>query len=141
MLSKKSVRIISTILLVVMLVMAFGNVAFAATADNFKAGSAPSNANDINKIVRNVLTIMRYVGIAIAVIMAMYLGISYITKSPEGKADIKKQLPVYVGGMILLLSATAVVAFIETQLEGSATSTSTTSAASSIESIITVLRG
>ena len=49
----------------------------------------------------------------------MFLGIKYITASPDGKAEIKKTLALYVGGIALLLSASVIVGSIQDALSSS----------------------
>lgn len=115
MLSKKSMKILSVIVLVVMLLVTLGNVVCAVTVPT--PNEVTPNA-EVSTALGNILGIMKWVGIAVAVVIAMYLGISYITKSPEGKADIKKQLPLFIGGIAIVLSASAIVGFIQTALGG-----------------------
>ena len=114
MLSKKSVKVVSIIMMVAMLLMAVGNVAFAVDVPS--ATGEVSIDSDINAAVVTVLNVMQWIGITAAVIVAMYLGIQYITKAPEGKADIKKNLPIFIGGIVVLLFASAIVTFIKNSL-------------------------
>ena len=74
------------------------------------------NTNGLDGTVGSILGIIRWAGIVIAVIIAMFLGIKYITASPDGKAEIKKTLALYVGGIALLLSASVVVGIIQDAL-------------------------
>lgn len=113
MLSKKSIKILSIVLVVAMLLMTvLGTVSCAAVPE-----PAPVNPGDgINNTVGKVLGIIRWAGIAIAVGVAMFVGIKYITASPDGKAEVKKTLVLYIGGIVLLLSASAIVTFIESNL-------------------------
>ena len=48
---------------------------------------------------------MQAVGIAAGVIIIAYMGVKYITSSPDGKADFKKQAYVYVLGAAFLMLA------------------------------------
>ena len=114
MLSKKSIKILSIVLVVAILLMTvLGTVSCAATVPE------PTEVNPgdgINNTVGKVLGIIRWAGIAIAVGVAMFVGIKYITASPDGKAEVKKTLVLYIGGIVLLLSASAIVTFIESNL-------------------------
>lgn len=114
MLSKKSIKVLSIIVLVVMLLIMVGNVAFAYTIP--KPIEPTGEDSDVSNAIGQVLGVMQYVGFVAAVIVAMYLGITYITKSPEGKAEIKKQLPLFVGGIAILVFASTIVGFIKTTL-------------------------
>ena len=57
-----------------------------------------------------------WVGVMIAVGMMIFLGIKYVTASPDGKADLKKQLGIYVLGLVLILAATTIVGIIANAL-------------------------
>ena len=117
MLSKKSIRIISVIALIVMMLMVFAS---PVMADGI-SGQISDNVNyDVindtkaGNIAGTVLGAIKWIGVAIAIGMLMFLGIKYITSSPEGKADLKKQLGVYVLGFVLLVGATVIVGILET---------------------------
>lgn len=67
---------------------------------------ANSGAGDkITGVANSVLWIMQAVGIAAGVIIIAYMGVKYITSSPDGKADFKKQAYVYVLGAAFLMLA------------------------------------
>ena len=75
MLSKKSMKILSIIVMVVMLLITIGNVAFAA---GIKVPD-PSNPDttEFDNTIGMVLGVIRYGGIIAAVIIAMIIGIKY----------------------------------------------------------------
>lgn len=110
MLSKKSIKVISMVVLAVMMLMTLGNVVFAATVPTPNEVTVDG---DIEKVVGNVLGIIQWAGIVAAVAIAMFIGIKYITSSPEGKADVKKTLIYYVAGIVILLSASGIVTVIK----------------------------
>lgn len=118
-LNKKSVKIISTMLLVVMLLLSFSTVAFAAegifginpSPDSSKLGNGANLANTI-------LSALMWIGVAIAVGMMIFLGIKYVTASPDGKADLKKQLGIYILGFVFIVGATTIVGIINNAISG-----------------------
>ena len=61
--------------------------------------------SNANKWRSRILLIVQIVGSVIAVIMLMVLGVKYMMASAEGKADIKKQVIIYVVGAVLLFGA------------------------------------
>ncbi len=103
-LNKKSVRIISVIMLAIVLFMSMGNVVFAA----FDA-SMQDPGGEAGNLANKILGILTWVGVAVSIGMLIFLGIKYVTSSPDGKADLKKQLGVYVLGFVLIISATTIV--------------------------------
>lgn len=120
-LNKKSVKIISVLLVAVIMVMSFSPVVFAdglsdlginPTPDSSKLGNGANLANTI-------LSALMWLGVAIAVGMMIFLGIKYVTASPDGKADLKKQLGIYVLGLVFILGATTIVGIIRTAIAGS----------------------
>ena len=110
MLNKKSKKIISVILLVIMLLGCVSSAAFAVSVPSINENP---NTGGMENIASTILGIIKWVGIVVAVGMAMILGIKYITSSPDGKAEIKKTMTIYVGGIVLLLSASTIVTIIQ----------------------------
>lgn len=111
MLSKKSIKVISIVVLAIMMLMTIGSVAFAA---EIPTPNEVEVNEDISNAVGNVLGFIKWGGLVVAVAIAMFIGIKYITASPEGKAEVKKTLIYYVAGVVILLSATAIVTLIQT---------------------------
>lgn len=118
MLNKKSMKILSIMLIVIMLLMTIGNVVLADNiSDNFKNENLDTKTiqdTAAADIAKTILGTMKWIGVAVAVGMLMFLGIKYITSSPEGKADLKGKLGVYILGFVLLIAATSIVAILET---------------------------
>lgn len=108
MLNKKSIKVIGIVLMVAMLLMVMGSSAFAATIP----GATEPDTTAINGIVGTVFGVIRWGGILAAVAIAMFIGIKFITASPEGKAEVKKTLMFYIAGIVILLSAAGIVTLI-----------------------------
>ena len=108
MLNKKSIKVISIVILAIVLLMSIGSTVFATTIP----GITDPQTGELNNTVGIILGIIRWGGIIITVIMAMFIGIKYITSSPDGKAEVKKTAMYYVGGIVLLLAASTIVTFI-----------------------------
>ena len=84
------------------------SVVFGASIPS--AGTDASGAKDVvERIVGALILIIQIVAFAAAVIMLMFLGIKYITASPDGKAEIKKSSVQYVVGAIILFAATGIL--------------------------------
>lgn len=108
---KNITRVITILFFVTMLLSAFSMV-FGTVA--IPTPSQPgTGGEDINGIVSNVIWIIQTIAIAAAVIMLMFVGIKFVTASPEGKAEIKKTAVIYVVGAILLLAASGVLGIIQ----------------------------
>ena len=115
MLSKKSIKVISVLVLAVMMLITLGNVAMAVTIPPVTGDVAESA--DLNDTIGKVLGVIQWAGIIIAVIIAMFVGIKFITSSPEGKAEVKKTALFYVGGIVLLLAASTIVRVIANSIK------------------------
>lgn len=59
-----------------------------------------------------VLGVIQAIGYAVGITVLTFIGIKYVLSTPEGKADLKKQLVPYLIGAILLLSGTTLVLII-----------------------------
>lgn len=118
MLSKKSIRIISIVILAVMLLMTMSSVVFAEPVGGVEV-NANVDAVDANakNLAATVLGYVKYVGIMIAVGMLIYMGIKYVTAAPDGKAQMKQQLTIYIIGFVFIVGATVVIGILESALK------------------------
>ena len=119
----KSVKIITTLLLVIMLVMSFSNIAFASGSGASTAGdiggvidkindSANDKINDDSGVANlggQIVGIIQVVGIVVAVVILLVLGIKYMTGSAQEKAEYKKTMIPYIIGAILIFAASTIV--------------------------------
>lgn len=113
MFNKKSTKIIGIVLLAIIILVNMGSSVMAMTVpepdDNV-------NYQSFETPVKTILGLIKWGGLAVAVGMTMFIGIKYITASPDGKAEIKKTITYYVLGIVLLVSASAIVTAIQTNL-------------------------
>ncbi len=114
MLNKKSIKIISIILIAVIVLFTIANATCMAVTIPDPDDNA--NVGGISTVVRTILGIIKWAGAAIAVGMLMFIGIKYVTASPDGKAEIKKTAIIYVLGAVLIFSASAILGIIQTNL-------------------------
>ncbi len=116
MLSKKSIKVISVVVLAVMLLMTLSNIAFAAPIP--KAGDlTEQEVAGVMGPITVALSFVKWGGLVAAVFVAMFVGIKFITSSPEGKAEVKKTAMFYVAGIVILLSASAIVTAIQSAIK------------------------
>lgn len=111
---KKQVKIISTILIVLMLVASLSTIVFAAPdlsgkIDEIGQGNNAANTDKVVGLGKTIVTIMQTVGIVVAVVVLLILGIKYMMGSAEEKAEYKKTMIPYVVGAVLLFAATTIV--------------------------------
>ena len=109
---KKVTKIISIILVVMTILGAFSMV--FATGPSIPQPSDVTGSSDVSNIAGGVIYVIQIIAFAAAVIMLIFVGIKFITASPEAKAEIKKTAVIYVVGAILLFGASGVLALIQT---------------------------
>ena len=112
---KKSIKVISTLLLAIMLVASIATTVLAgvdlnATINNVEKQNLNGNADQqITKVGGNIVNIIQVVGIVIAVIVLLVIGIKYMMGSASEKAEYKKTMIPYLFGAVLVFAGTSLV--------------------------------
>lgn len=109
---KKTVKIISTLLLAVMLVASIAGTVLAVNPDqilNNIDGNGTVNSTELTSVGNNIVTIIQVVGIVIAVIVLLIIGIKYMMGSASEKAEYKKTMIPYLVGAVLIFAGTSLV--------------------------------
>ena len=109
---KKSIKVISTLLLTIMLVASIAGTVLAVdpnTVLNGLNGNGNVQTNDLTKVCNNIVTIIQVVGIVIAVIVLLVIGIKYMMGSASEKAEYKKTMIPYIVGAVLIFAGTSLV--------------------------------
>lgn len=109
---KKSIKVISTLLLAIMLVTYIAGTVLAVdpnTVLNGLNGNGNVQINDLTKVGNNIVTIIQVVGIVIAVIVLLVIGIKYMMGSASEKAEYKKTMIPYIVGAVLIFAGTSLV--------------------------------
>ena len=110
---KKTVKILSMLLIVMITVFAFSNFSFA---DEVKIGDITpeykGSTSGMLGIAKNVTGLIRNVAIIASVIIIMVLGVKYMIGSVEEKAEYKKSFMPLIIGIILVVAATTIASFI-----------------------------
>lgn len=109
---KKTMKILTILLLVIMLISVASNV-FAAelTPD----GITPDFSGDASKMqatAGKIMGMIRNIAVIASVIIIMILGVKYMLGSVEEKADYKKSFMPLIIGIILVVAATSIATFI-----------------------------
>lgn len=109
---KKSIKVISTLLLAIMLVTSVAGTVLAVdpnTVLNGLDGNGNVQTSDLTKVGNNIVTIIQVVGIVIAVIVLLIIGIKYMMGSASEKAEYKKTMIPYIVGAVLIFAGTSLV--------------------------------
>lgn len=106
--SKKSIKIISMILTIAIVLMALTISTFATSPKDFNGtNSTISGLENVTTTGNKIITVIRTIGMLVSVIILMVLGIKYMMGSAEEKASYKKTMMPYIVGAILLFGASA----------------------------------
>ncbi len=110
---KKLLHIVFIIFIILCIFCILSNCIFTNAADmkdiyNYNY----EESKPINDRAGQMLWIVTAIGISTGVIMIAIIGFKYIVSSPEGKADLKKQLILYCIGAFLLMSGSTLVGII-----------------------------
>lgn len=107
---RKLSKILAIILLVTLtMTIGMGTVVNASAEkvdDLFTGGSA--DVGGINTVGKNIVGIITTVGIIVAVIVLLILGIKYMMGSASEKAEYKKTMIPYLVGAVLIFGASAI---------------------------------
>ena len=84
------------------------------TLESFDADSAEKLnigdvANTMDSVIETVITIVKTVSVAIAIVMLLVIGMRYMVASPGDRADIKKHAIVYVVGAFILFGVSGIL--------------------------------
>lgn len=102
-------------LLIVLTIATISVSSFASDAGNVLGqltGEVKDNTINTGKIVNignSIIAVVRIVGVVVAVVILLVLGIKYMMGSAEEKADYKKSMIPYIVGAVLIFASTAIV--------------------------------
>ena len=79
--------------------------------------TTPIDASQLQSVSSNLFNIFVEVGVALAVIVGLVIGIKYMYASVDQKAEIKKLLVPYLVGCVVIFGALAIWKFVVTLLQ------------------------
>lgn len=115
---KKTFKIIFVALIMMMALVSTSNVVLATNTtgsnmttviENIAKGDSTVETGKIQELGASIVTIMQTVGIVVAVVILLVLGIKYMMGSAEEKAEYKKTMLPYIVGAILIFASTTIV--------------------------------
>lgn len=102
--NKKSIKIISAILMAMILIFSISSMVFAIDPSTL-TGDTSVSSTQISQFGNQIIGILKIVGSVVAVVMLMVLGFKYMMGSAEDKADYKKSMIPYLVGAVLIFLA------------------------------------
>lgn len=108
---KKQIKVMTTILMIIAIIATLGNVVFGASIISSLSGDKTnvSGASNITSLGATIVGILQVVGIIVAVVVLLVLGIKYMMGSAEEKAEYKKTMIPYLVGALLIFAASSIV--------------------------------
>ncbi len=109
---KKQVKILSIALIVLTILCSLSTIVLAdvkSDLDIISKGNDSAKAEEVVKLGATIVTIMQTVGIVVAVVVLLILGIKYMMGSAEEKAEYKKTMIPYLVGAVLIFASTTIV--------------------------------
>ena len=102
-------------LIIIIFILTISTTVFAGDdfLSDFKGDTSTGASDRVNNALGIALGIIQVVGMAIAVIMLIILGIKYISAAPSDRAEIKKHAIVYVVGAFIMFGAAGIVGIVK----------------------------
>lgn len=108
---KKTSKIVVALFVVLAVVM-ISVSSFATITPSSFVPSNPSNVSAITNLGGQIIGVVRTVGVLVAVVILLILGIKYMMGSAEEKADYKKSMIPYIVGAVLIFGASAIAGIV-----------------------------
>ena len=105
--NRKVTKILSVVLTIAMLLMVVTPV-FALTPGELNANTSATGTTQVQTFGENIMGVLQVVGVVIAVVILIILGIKYMMGSASEKAEYKKTMIPYVVGAILIFAASTI---------------------------------
>lgn len=110
---KRTSKVI-VVLCIIFTILAIGIISYGTDAgDVLEQLNGETQGNiDKEKIIglgNSVIAVVRIVGVVVAVVILLVLGIKYMMGSAEEKADYKKSMIPYIVGAILIFASSTIV--------------------------------
>ena len=116
---KQTVKIISIILLVTMLLATIASTVYADPGTTLDKINGQGGVDDTQLVTigNKIVNIIQVVGIVVAVVILLVIGIKYMIGSASEKAEYKKTMIPYIVGAILIFAGTSIVKVIYSVLK------------------------
>ena len=109
---KKSIKVIMAVLMVATIILALGTTSSMAIDAESIAGQLTGTTSGAQGSVVNIgnqlIGIITTVGVVVAVVVLLVLGIKYMMGSAAEKAEYKKTMIPYLVGAVLIFGASAI---------------------------------
>lgn len=108
----KKILVIILILISILFICSTSIFALSDYQSYDPTSAGVSGTSTVIRMVNPVVGIIKTVGVVLAVIAIVFIGIQYMTGSISERAEYKKKLVLYVIGIVLLVSLTQILGLI-----------------------------
>ncbi len=112
---KKTNKLIVALLIIlsILMISVSSFAGDALTPGSFGTGTVDSSQTSIIKSMGGqIIGVVRTVGVLVAVVILLILGIKYMVGSAEEKADYKKSMIPYIVGAVLIFAASTIAGIV-----------------------------
>lgn len=81
--------------------------------DDFTGNPGNTATKKVNNALGLALGIIQVIGMVVAIVMLLILGMKYIMSAPNDRAEIKKHAVVYIVGAVIMFGAAGIVEIIK----------------------------
>lgn len=107
------IAIVMLMLLVVSLMINNNAFAWDMNLSSYENASGGRAGNTVTSVMGAVINMASTVGAGVAIIMLIVIGLQYVSKSAEGKAEAKKDITGYVIGAVILFGVSGILKLLQ----------------------------
>lgn len=109
---KKTLKVLTVILLVVMMITISTSVLAANKLDPSSLNATYGDSTQMATTAGKVMGMIRNIAVIASVIILMVIGVKFMLGSTEEKAEYKKSLLPLIVGIVLVVAATSIATFL-----------------------------
>ena len=104
----KTIKILTMVMTIALMIAMSASVVYGLTPEELNANASATGTTQVQTFGQNIMGVIQVLGVVIAVIVLMVLGIKYMMGSAEEKAEYKKTMIPYLVGAILIFAASTI---------------------------------
>ena len=104
----RTVKLLTVIATLALILSMSATAVYGLTPENLNANASATGTTEVQTFGQNIMGVIQVLGVVIAVVILMILGIKYMMGSAEEKAEYKKTMIPYLVGAILIFAASTI---------------------------------
>ena len=106
--STKTMKILTMIATALIIVSMGVSIVYGFTPSDLNPNPNATGTDEVKALGENIMGVVQTVGVVLAVIILMVLGIKYMMGSAEEKAEYKKTMIPYIIGAVFIFAASTI---------------------------------